>query len=106
MHRAGAQPRRRALHSAIACRPSSDISIQTTWRPKRNNAVEEMLFQRELIDAMHAAFIKVCARLRLRPGSSESDLVALSIVDLAKNGVHDPKTLASLALLGMNTPKD
>jgi hypothetical protein len=65
---------------------------------------EEMLFRRELIDAMHAAFIRVCARRRLRPGSSESDLVALRIVDLAKRGVHDAKTLASLALREINAP--
>jgi hypothetical protein len=67
---------------------------------------EEMRFRRELIDAMHAAFTKVCARLRLRPGSSESDLVALRIVDLAKNGVHDSKTLVSLALIEINKQAD
>jgi hypothetical protein len=67
---------------------------------------EEMRFRRELIDAMHSAFIKVCARLCLRPGSSESDLVALKIVHLAKNGVHDSKTLVSLALIEMDKPID
>jgi hypothetical protein len=61
---------------------------------------EDALFRPELIDAMHAAFIVACARLRLRPGSRESDPVALRIVDLAKAGVHDAKLLASLVLLG------
>jgi hypothetical protein len=55
---------------------------------------------------MHAAFVKACAKLRLRPGSSESDLIALRIVALAKNGIRDARTLASLALLGMNTPTE
>jgi hypothetical protein len=58
---------------------------------------EKTLRQPELIEAMHAAFIRVCWILRLRPGSSESDIVALSILDLAKTGVHDARTLASLA---------
>ncbi len=53
-----------------------------------------MIFQPEHIDAMHAAFVIACARLRLRVGSSESDGVALKIVDLAKRGEHDSKKLA------------
>ena len=65
---------------------------------------EEALFRPELIDAMHAAFVVVCARLRLRPGSSESDLVALKILDLARAGVHDARKLASLALSATNRP--
>jgi hypothetical protein len=67
---------------------------------------EEALFRPELIDAMHAAFVVVCARLRVRPGSSESDLVALKILDLAKAGVHDARKLASLAVLAMYRPTD
>jgi hypothetical protein len=66
--------------------------------------VEEILFQPEQIDAMHAAFIVVCTRLHLRPGSRESDPVALRILDLVKTGVRDAKTLTSLALLWSNTP--
>jgi hypothetical protein len=62
--------------------------------------LDEMLFQRELIGAMHAAFIRVCTRLRLRPGSRESDSIALRILYLAKTGVHDTKTLVALALVG------
>ena len=67
---------------------------------------ENTLFQPELIDAMHAAFILACIRVRLRPGSRESDPVASRIVDIAKAGVHDAKMLASLALLGAGNPTD
>jgi hypothetical protein len=59
---------------------------------------EEMRSQRALIDAMHAAPVAVCARLRLRVGSPASDRVALAIVDLARAGECDPKRPASLAL--------
>jgi hypothetical protein len=59
---------------------------------------EETVYQPELIDAMHAALVAVCARLRLRVGSPASDRVALTIVDLAKAGECDPKKLASLTL--------
>lgn len=58
---------------------------------------EERLFQPELIDAMHAAFVAVCARLRLREGSPASDRVALAIVDLARAGECDAKRPAILA---------
>ncbi len=67
---------------------------------------EKGLRQPELIETMHAAFIRVCWILRLRPGSSESDAVALSILDLAKTGVHDPRTLASLALSALKRATD
>jgi hypothetical protein len=67
---------------------------------------EKTLRQPELIEAMHAAFIRVCWILRLRPGSSEIDVVALSILDLAKTGVHDARTLASLALSALNRATD
>jgi hypothetical protein len=33
---------------------------------------EKALFQPELVDDMHAAFLMVCARLRVRPGSSKA----------------------------------
>jgi hypothetical protein len=65
-----------------------------------------MLRQPELIEEMHGAFVRVCRMLRFRPGSRESDAVALRIVDLAKGGVRDAKTLASLALRGMDIPID
>jgi hypothetical protein len=61
-------------------------------------SIEEVFFQPEQIDAMHAAFVIVCARLRLRIGSKESDRVALKIVDLANEGEHDAKRLVELAL--------
>jgi hypothetical protein len=87
-------------------RPLCVVTVYGKRPNERSVAVEEMLFERELIDAMHAAFTEVCARQRLRPGSSESDFVALRILDLAKTGVHDAETLASLALTGMNEPTD
>jgi hypothetical protein len=37
---------------------------------------EKALFQPELVDDMHAAFLMVCARLRLRPGVEQSIRVA------------------------------
>jgi hypothetical protein len=40
-------------------------------------SIEDLLLQPEQIDAMHAAFVIACAKLRLRLGSSESDRVAL-----------------------------
>jgi hypothetical protein len=61
-------------------------------------SIEEVFFEPEQIDAMHAAFVIVCARLRLRIGSKESDRVALKIVDLANEGEHDAKRLVELAL--------
>ena len=62
---------------------------------------ENTLFQPELIDAMHAAFIVACARMRLRPGSRESDPVASRIVDLAKVGatrVGSPSWFGSVGI--------
>jgi hypothetical protein len=61
-------------------------------------SIEDLLLQPEQIDAMHAAFVIGCAKLRLRLGSSESDRVALKIVELAKEGERDSKRLAELAL--------
>jgi hypothetical protein len=65
---------------------------------------EETHFRPELIEAMHTAFVTVCKRLGLRPGSSESDILATRIVDLVAAGVRDPKILASLALREMDKP--
>jgi hypothetical protein len=62
-------------------------------------SIEDLLLQPEQIDAMHAAFVIACAKLRLRLGSSESDRVALKIVELAKEGERDSKRLAELAML-------
>jgi hypothetical protein len=73
---------------------------------KKEMPFEKTLCQPELIEAMHAAFIRICRILRLRPGSSESDVVALSVLDLAKTGVHDARTLASLALSALNRATD
>jgi hypothetical protein len=39
-------------------------------------SLEEVLFQPEQIDAMHAALVIVCAKLHLRAGSKESDRIA------------------------------
>jgi hypothetical protein len=64
-------------------------------------SIEEVLFQPEQIEAMHAAFVIVCAQLRLRVGPRESDRVAARIVDLAKTGQHDAGELALLALSEM-----
>jgi hypothetical protein len=84
------------------------MHIRTVIDRSRKRAMpsEEMLFQPELIDAMHTAFVGVCPVMRLRPGSSESDLVALRILDLAKAGVHDVRKLSSLAPRGMDIPID
>jgi hypothetical protein len=67
-------------------------------------SIEEVLFQPEQIEAMHAAFVIVCAQLRLRVGPRESDRVAARIVDLAKTGQHDAGELALLALSEMGQP--
>jgi hypothetical protein len=67
-------------------------------------SIEEVLFLPEQIDAMYAAFVIVCAQLRLRAGSRESDRVAARIVDLAKTGERDPGRLASLALSEIESP--
>jgi hypothetical protein len=64
--------------------------------------LEEMLFQPEQIDAMYAAFVIVCTRLRLRAGAPESDRVAATIVDVAKAGDYEPERLASRALYEIN----
>jgi hypothetical protein len=55
---------------------------------------------------MTERLVRVCRVLRFLPGSRESDAVALRIVDLAKGGVRDARTLASLALRGMDIPID
>jgi hypothetical protein len=67
-------------------------------------SIEEVLFEPELIYAMHAAFVIACTKLRLRVGSKESDSVALKIVDLAKAGEHDAERLAALALSETSDP--
>jgi hypothetical protein len=54
-------------------------------------------FLPEQIDAMHAAFTVVCARMRIRAGTVESDRIALKIVDLAIAGERNTERLASLA---------
>jgi hypothetical protein len=63
-------------------------------------STEEVFFQPEQIDAMHGAFITVCAQLRLRVGK-ESDRIAARIVDLAETGARDATVLASLTLSEM-----
>jgi hypothetical protein len=59
---------------------------------------EEMRFKRELIHAMHAGLVAVCAWLRLRVDSLASDRVPLTTADLAKASEGDPKRLALLLL--------
>jgi hypothetical protein len=61
-------------------------------------AIADIIFQPEQIDAMHAAFVVVCAKLNLRAGSKESDRIAAKIVDLAKTGERDATELAWLTL--------
>lgn len=60
--------------------------------------IADIIFQPEQIDAMHAAFVIVCAKLHLRAGSRESDRIAARIVDLAKTGKRDATELAWLTL--------
>jgi hypothetical protein len=66
--------------------------------------IEEVLFQPEQIDAMHAAFVIVCVQLRLRVGSKESDRIAARIVDLARTGARDATELAWLTLSEIKKP--
>ena len=60
--------------------------------------IADIIFRPEQIDAMHAAFVIVCAKLHLRAGSRESDRIAARIVDLAKTGERDATELAWLML--------
>jgi hypothetical protein len=52
------------------------------------------------IEAAHAAFVAVCARLKLRAGTGDraTDLVAVKIVDLARGGECDVGRLTALTL--------
>jgi hypothetical protein len=88
------------LSQKNTCENSKQTTIMKLGNRTKESPMpsEEMRFQRELIDAMHAGLAAVCARLRLRVGSPASDRAALAIVDLAKAGECDPKRLALLAL--------
>jgi hypothetical protein len=58
------------------------------------------IFDRDQITAMHAAFERVCARLRLRGAQAAPviELVAIKIVELARAGEFDPEKLTSAAM--------
>ncbi len=67
-------------------------------------AIADIIFQPEQIDAMHAAFVIVCAKLHLRTGSKERDRIAARIVELAKPGPRDATELAWLTLSEIEKP--
>jgi hypothetical protein len=61
-------------------------------------------FQPEHIEAMHAAYEKACAALRLDGKADRAtELVAIKIIELAKAGELDPDRLCTRTLedLGM-----
>jgi hypothetical protein len=60
------------------------------------------------IEAMHAAFVAVCGRLKLHAGTGDraTDLVAVKIVDLARGGEFDVDRLTALALAEFGVEDD
>jgi hypothetical protein len=65
-------------------------------------------FYPKQIEAMHAAFVAVCARLKLRAGTGDraTDLVAVKIVDLARSGECDVGRLTALTLAEFGVEDD
>jgi hypothetical protein len=57
---------------------------------------------------MHAAFVTVCARLKLHAGRGDkaTDLVAVKIVDLARRGEFDVGRLTTLTLAEFGVEDD
>jgi hypothetical protein len=56
-------------------------------------------FQPEHIEAMHAAYEKACARLRLTgKADCATERVAIKIIELAKSGELDPDRLCTRTL--------
>jgi hypothetical protein len=55
-------------------------------------------FDRDQITAMHTAFERVCAQMRLRGAKAAPiiELVAIKIVELAKGGEFNPEKLTSM----------
>jgi hypothetical protein len=70
----------------------------STFMPIRS-FVDEKLFAPELIESMAVAFNGTCASLGLVDKSDKAtEVVAKTIIDLAKAGEHDPERLQSAAL--------
>jgi hypothetical protein len=65
-------------------------------------------FYPDQIEAMHAAFVAVCAKLKLHPGTGDkaTDLIAVKIVDLARGGELDVGRLTALTLAEFGVEDD
>ena len=63
--------------------------------PIRKHLAEKCAFEPEAIMAMSTAFDEVCAALRVFARDERGrEIIATRIVDLARNGVIDAKTLS------------
>jgi hypothetical protein len=65
-----------------------------------NGRRSALFFRPDQIDAMHKAFKRVCTRLRLTGAKAVpvSDLVAIRIVELARDGEFDPDKLTEMVV--------
>jgi hypothetical protein len=65
-------------------------------------------FYPDQIEAMHAAFVAVCVRLKLHAGTGDraTDLIAVKIVDLARGGEFDVSRLTALTLAEFDAEDD
>lgn len=64
--------------------------------------LEGDVFEQELIDAMSKALAEACGELGLKDKEDVAvRLLALRIIDAARDGIHDPPLLKAAALKGL-----
>jgi len=64
--------------------------------------LEGQYFDRELIEAMSKALVAACQRLGLKPQEDAATrLLAMRIIEEAREGVHEAELLTAAALKGL-----
>jgi len=68
---------------------------------------KDISFDPEAITAMHAAYEQVCAELGLMSkNDSLTEIVAMKIIEAAKNGERNPATMRLSALFALGLMQD
>jgi hypothetical protein len=88
---------RARVTAASRARRTGTFKLSEAINGRRRNAP---FFRPDQIDAMHKAFKRVCTRLRLTGAKAVpvADLVAIRIVELARDGEFDPDKLTEMVV--------
>ena len=71
--------------------------------PIRRYLNDKAIFDQAAIEAMSAALDRVCAELRVSGDDRDREIIAVRIIDLARQGVVDAKTLANRVIEAMHS---